>query len=70
MFQTAAGCYNVAWVNRGQRGEPIPVVDSDVLRNIFREGSTNSVEDKGQRERGSGGGSPLVRDSAQFATEC
>ena len=26
-------------------------------------GSTNSVEDKGQRERGSGGGSPLVRDS-------
>ena len=25
--------------------------------------STNSVEDKGQRERGSGGGSPLVRSS-------
>ena len=25
--------------------------------------STNSVEDRGQRERGSGGGSPLVRDS-------
>ena len=25
--------------------------------------STNSVEDKGQRERGSGGGSPLVRGS-------
>ena len=24
-------------------------------------GSTNSVEDRGQRERGSGGGSPLVR---------
>jgi hypothetical protein len=23
--------------------------------------STNSVEDRGQRERGSGGGSPLVR---------
>jgi len=23
-------------------------------------GSTNSVEDRGQRERGSGGGSPLV----------
>jgi hypothetical protein len=31
-------------------------------------GSTNSV-DTGQRERGSGGGSPLVRDSAQFANE-
>jgi len=26
-------------------------------------GSTNSVEDRGQRERGSGGSSPLVRDS-------
>ena len=26
-------------------------------------GSTNSFEDRGQRERGSGGGSPLVRDS-------
>ena len=24
---------------------------------------TNSVEDRGQRERGSGGGSPLVRGS-------
>jgi len=24
-------------------------------------GSTNSVEDRGQRERGSGGGNPLVR---------
>ena len=26
-------------------------------------GSTNSVEDRGQRERGSGGGRPLVRGS-------
>jgi hypothetical protein len=32
-------------------------------------GSTNSVEDRGQRERGSGGGSPLVRGSTQFANE-
>jgi len=31
---------------------------------LFWEGSsTNSVEDRGQRERGSGGGSPLVRGS-------
>jgi hypothetical protein len=30
-------------------------------------GSTNSVEDRGHRERGSWGGSPLVRGSAQFA---
>ena len=40
---------------------------SGVTRNFFRVGwggcSTNSVEDRGQRERGSGGGSPLVRGS-------
>ena len=32
---------------------------------LFEEGglSTNSVEDRGQRERASGGRSPLVRDS-------
>jgi hypothetical protein len=32
-------------------------------------GSINSVEYRGQRERGSGGGSPLVRGSTQFANE-
>jgi len=33
-------------------------------QNFFRwGGSTNSVEDRGQRERGSGGGSPLLRGS-------
>ena len=37
---------------------------SGVPRNFFfRGGSTNSVEDRGQRERGSGGGSPLDRGS-------
>ena len=39
---------------------------SGVPRNFVRgggEGSTNSVEDTGQRERGSGGGSPIVRGS-------
>ena len=37
---------------------------SGVPRNFVRGGgSTNSVEDRGQRERGSGGGSPLVRGS-------
>ena len=30
---------------------------------LFVGGSTTSVEDRGQRERGSGGGSPLVRGS-------
>ena len=39
---------------------------------FFGGGSTNSVEDRGQRERGSGGGSPLVRGSGgscNFAQE-
>ena len=35
-----------------------------VPRNFVRGGgSTNSVEDRGQRERGSGDGRPLVRGS-------
>ena len=37
---------------------------SSVPRNFFRGGgSTYSVEDRGRRERGCGGGSPLVRGS-------
>ena len=37
---------------------------SGVPRNfVWGGGSTNSVEDRGQRERGSGGDSPLVRGS-------
>ena len=37
---------------------------SDVSRNLVRGGGlSNSIEDRGQRERGSGGGSPLVRGS-------
>ena len=38
---------------------------SGVLRNIFFWGgvSTNSVEDRGQKERGPRGGSPLVKGS-------
>jgi hypothetical protein len=45
---------------------PLPEIISGVPRNFVRGGgvcSTNSVEDRGQRERGSGGGSPLVRGS-------
>jgi hypothetical protein len=30
---------------------------------LFGGGSTNSVEDRGQIERGSGGGSPIVKGS-------
>ena len=40
---------------------------SGVPEILFGWGSTNSVEDTGQRERESGGGSPLVRGSAQIA---
>jgi len=40
------------------------VTVSGVPRNFIRgEGSTNSGEDRGQIERGSGGGGPLVRGS-------
>jgi len=41
------------------------VIISGIPRNFFfgGGGSTNSVEDRGQRERGSGGGSPLGRGS-------
>jgi hypothetical protein len=34
-----------------------------------RGGSTNSVEDRGQKEQESEGGSPLVMGSTQFANE-
>ena len=42
------------------------LTSSGVPRNFVRGGgggSTNSVEDRGQKERGSGVGSPLVRGS-------
>jgi hypothetical protein len=36
---------------------------------LFRGSSTNSVDDRGQRERESGGSGPLVKGSAQSANE-
>jgi len=44
---------------------PVLCRNSGVPRNFVLGGggSTNAVEDRGQRERGSGGGSPLVRGS-------
>ena len=39
----------------------LPVAYPGILFGVG--GSTNSVEDRGQRKRGSGGGSPLVRGS-------
>jgi hypothetical protein len=38
-------------------------------RIVLGGGSANSVEDRGQRERESVGGSPIVRGSAKFADE-
>ena len=43
-------------------GLPIPAV-SGIPRILFGGVSTNSVEDRGQREQGSVGSSPLVRGS-------
>jgi hypothetical protein len=42
---------------------------SDVTRNFLWVCSTNSVEDRGQRERGSVDDSLIVRSFAQFANE-
>jgi hypothetical protein len=71
-------------LRRGQKVFPhshqLELPSNGVPRNFFRGGyarnfflgrgdSTNSVEDRGQREQGSGGVSPLVRDSPQFANE-
>ena len=45
-------------------GKVHPCTGSGVPRNFVLGGvSTNSVEDRGQREWGSGGSSPLVRGS-------
>jgi len=41
-------------------GGLVPVVYPGIL---FGGGSTNSVQDRGQREQGSGGSSPLIRGS-------
>jgi hypothetical protein len=48
----------------------ISLTTSGVPRNFVRGGGlTSSVEDRGQREQGTGGDSPLVRSSVQFANE-
>jgi hypothetical protein len=53
------GCAGCQWVLRQWRTQDF----------FFRGGSTNSVEDGGQRAQGSGGSSPLVSGSTQFANE-
>jgi hypothetical protein len=66
----------MTWLNLAQqcvKGQRLLLqgLDSVAYPGIFFRvgGSTTSVEDRGQRERGSGGGSPLVRGSAQYANE-
>jgi hypothetical protein len=47
----------------------VPVAYPGILFGKGGGGLTNSVEDRGQTEPGTGGGIPLVRGSAQFADE-
>jgi hypothetical protein len=61
--ETSASNYQSALCNI-----PEPVVHPGIFSGGWG-GSINSVEDRGQRERGYGRGSPLVRGSAQFANE-
>ena len=63
----ACGCHSSRGLRQEKRKKKEdcePLLYSGVPRNFVRGGggSTNSVEDRGQREQGSGGGSPLVRD--------
>jgi hypothetical protein len=63
-------CYNISDSSVLPASHFSPFVPSGVPR-IFFPGviSTNSVEDRGQREQECGGGRPLVRGSTQFANE-
>ena len=55
---------NLTWTTKGTNlGLHGDMPASGIPRNFVWGGSTNSVEDRGQREWGSGGGSPLVRGS-------
>ena len=64
-------CLWIVWTpligSRGgldKKSDVLCATASGVPRNfVWRGGSTNSVEDRRQRERGSGGGSPLFRGS-------
>jgi hypothetical protein len=62
--------HGIFWKNQlpGLEFMAMMVWFSGILRNLFlKGGSTNSVEDRGQIEWGSGGSSSLVRGSTQFA---
>ena len=57
------------WTNTEFTKQEAIIISSGVPREFYSGGgvSTNSVEDRGQRERGSGGGSPLARG---FGSSC
>jgi len=65
-YNKLATCISWPALNGTKGGQHCQIpLSSGVPRNfVWGVGfSTNSVEDRGQRERGSGGGSPLVRGS-------
>jgi hypothetical protein len=55
LYLHAAYCFSGSWFDKYE-SVAYPGI-------FFGGGSTNSVEGRGQTERGSGGGSPLVRGS-------
>jgi hypothetical protein len=72
IFRTVENPTNIDTASHSGGQESLAAPFSGVPRNFLRGkggGSTNSVEDRGQREWGSGGGSPLVRGSTQFVNE-
>jgi hypothetical protein len=42
---------------------------SRATQKFYSGGSTNSVDDRGHKEWGTGGGSPLIRGSTEFSNE-
>jgi hypothetical protein len=58
-----ADCKTFADMRESAKDISPTTTSSGVPRNFVRGGSTNSVEDREEREWGSGGGSPPVRGS-------
>ena len=64
MLHTQRGCLNSSCMDSpGKIHSIVTGYISGIPRYFVWGCSTNSVEDRGQRERGSGGSSPLVRGS-------
>ena len=59
-IQNFVGDFGTYFLPEIVRDNPLPVAYPGFF---FGGGSTNSIEDRGKRGRGSGGGSPLVRGS-------